>query len=80
MEAIATEIITVIAEMAVEELVIAIAATHCCARSKKKWDKVKKKLFEHKDDRKDRVLRRVKSMTDEELKSFSKDILKISSI
>ena len=80
MEAIAVEALSVITEMAVEELVIAIAATKCCAKSKKKWDKVIKKLKHHKEDREERVLKRVNSLSTEVKTHLVGTLVKITSL
>ena len=50
-----TVIIEQIVEIALDELFIAIMKTKCCARSRKKWEKIRKCCKKDKEDRSVRV-------------------------
>lgn len=80
MEAVALEALEIIVELAVEELCIAVIGSKCCRASKKKWDKVLKRLRRNKEDRQERVLKKINSVSSDVKKDVMEYAHKIGTL
>ena len=74
------EIMEVIVEMAVKEVMHCILATKCCQWSKKKWNKIMGQVEHQREDRMERIQRRISQTSEKEKQDIMKYAVKITNI
>ena len=78
MEALAPEILEMVVELAVNEVMHCILATKCCVWSRKKWKKVMDQVHHQREDRSDRIRRRVSQVDEkQDIKDYAVRLTKI---
>ena len=74
------EILEMIVEMAVNEVMMCILASKCCAWSKRKWKRIMGQVEHQREDRKERIKKRLSGEPKEKQIDIMDYAVKISNI
>lgn len=74
------EIMEMIVELAVQEVMHCILASKCCAWSKRKWKRVMGQVEHQREDRKERITRRISGEPEHKKQNIMDYAVKITNI